>query len=64
MTKVGTNIVLEVEGDTLVIRMNLKETHGVTTSGKSIKIASSEGNISVPGREDIKVGLNVYTPKK
>jgi hypothetical protein len=64
MAKVGTNIELEVEGDTLVIRVNLKETHGVTTSGKSIKIASSEGNVSVPGREDIKVGLNVYTPKK
>ena len=64
MTKVGTNIDLEVEGDTLLIRVNLKETHGITTSGKSVKIASSEGNISVPGRENIKLGLNVYTPKK
>lgn len=64
MVKVGTNIDIEVEGDTLLIRVNLKETHGVTTSGKSIKIASSDGNVSVPGHEDIKLGLNVYTPKK
>ena len=64
MTKVGTNIEVEVEGDTLLIRLNLKETHGVTTSGKSIKIASSDGNVSMPGREDIKLGLNVYIPKQ
>ncbi len=62
MTKVGTNIDLEIEGDTLLIRVNLKETHGVTTSGKSIKIASSEGNVPLPGHEEIKLGLNIYTP--
>jgi hypothetical protein len=28
---------------------------------KSTIIASTEGNVSVPGKEEVKIGLNVYT---
>lgn len=30
------------------------------SSGKTIIIASTEGNQSVPGNEDVKVELNIY----
>ena len=57
------NIQMTVEGDKLIITVDLNQEFGLSSSGKSITIASTEGNISVPGREDVKVGLNVYRPK-
>ena len=57
------NIQMNVEGDKLIIVVDLNQEFGLSSSGKSITIASTEGNISVPGREDVKVGLNVYKPK-
>ncbi|HZT98037.1 MAG TPA: hypothetical protein VFA10_00145 [Ktedonobacteraceae bacterium] len=57
------NIQMTVEGNKLVITVDLNQEFGLSSSGKSITIASTEGNISVPGREDVKVGLNVYKPK-
>ena len=32
-------------------------------SGKTIIIATTEGNVSIPGAEDKKIGLNVYRKK-
>jgi len=55
------NIEMKVEGDKLVIAVDLSKRFGKSSSGKSIIIASSEGNQSVPGKEEIKIGLNVYT---
>ncbi len=57
------NIQMSVEGNKLIITVDLDQEFGLSSSGKSITIASTEGNISVPGREDVKVGLNVYKPK-
>ena len=57
------NIQMNVERDKLIIIVDLSLEFGLSSSGKSITIASTEGNISVPGREDVKVGLNVYRPK-
>jgi hypothetical protein len=59
----ATNIETVVEGDKLIITIDLSKEYGPTGSGKSTKIASSDGNMAVPGREDIKVGLNVYKPR-
>jgi hypothetical protein len=55
------NVETSVSGDTLTIKVNLKAIQGPSASGKSLVIASSEGNQSVPGFPDIKMGLNVYT---
>ena len=55
------NIEMKVEGDQLIITVDLSKRFGKSSSGKSIIIASSEGNQSVPGKEEIKIGLNVYT---
>ena len=55
------NVVMEVNEDNiLVIKVDLKKTFGASGSGKSIIIASTEGNVSVDGDSGIKIGLNVY----
>jgi hypothetical protein len=56
------NIEIKVQGNTLVITVDLSKTYGSSASGKSEVIASTGGNISVPGRDEVKVGLNVYRP--
>jgi hypothetical protein len=56
------NIELHLEGNRLVIEIDLAQELGQSATGKSIIIATSGGNISVPGTEEIKLGLNVYRP--
>lgn len=55
------NCDISVSGDVLTIKVKLSERLGKSASGKTTIVASSEGNISVPGHEEIKLGLNVYT---
>ncbi len=55
------NIEMNVAGDVLTIKVDLSKTFGKSSSGKSTIIASTEGNVSVPGKEEVKIGLNVYT---
>ena len=55
------NVDMKVEGDKLTITVDLSKRFGKSGSGKSIIIASSEGNQALPGKEAIKIGLNVYT---
>ena len=56
------NVKLDLKGDELTITIDLKKDFGPSSSGKNIIIASTEGNQSIPGKEDegIKLGLNVY----
>ena len=58
------NVQIRVDGNTLVIAVDLSQTLGVSSTGKSEIIATTEGNIGVPGCEEIKVGVNVYRPRK
>ena len=53
------NAEMTVEGETLTIKVDLSKDFGPSKSGKTIIIASTEGNVSVPGRDE-KIGLNVY----
>ncbi len=62
MEKVGENVGLEVKGDTLTITVNLSKSVGPSKSRKSIVIASTKGNVAIPGRDQIRLGLNVYKP--
>lgn len=57
------NVEMAVEGTTLLIKVDLTQEFGPSSSGKTIIIASTEGNVSVPGQEDKKIGLNVYRKK-
>ena len=56
------NVEMAVEGNILTIKVDLTKDFGPSSSKKSIIIASTEGNVSVPKREE-KVGLNVYRTK-
>ncbi len=53
------NVEMKVEGDLLTVAIDLSKDFGPSKSGKTIIIASTEGNKSVPGKEH-KIGLNVY----
>lgn len=55
------NTQFEVKGNKLIITVDLKADKTPSKTGKSLVIGSTEGNVSVPGFDDIKVGLNVYT---
>jgi hypothetical protein len=57
------NVEISVEGNILTIKVDLSKEFGPSTSGKTIIIASSEGNQSIPGKEAVKIGLNVYRKK-
>lgn len=57
------NVEMIVQGTTLTITVDLSKDFGESKSGKSITIASTEGNISIPENEDIKIGLNIYRKK-
>jgi hypothetical protein len=56
------NVELTVEGTMLTIKVDLSKEFGPSSSGKTIIIASTEGNISIPDREE-KIGLNIYKKK-
>ena len=56
------NVQMAVEGNILTIKVDLSKEFGPSSSGKTIIIASTEGSVSVPDREE-KVGLNVYRKK-
>jgi hypothetical protein len=53
------NVEMDVNGDILTIKVDLSKEFGPSRSGKTIIVASTEGNQLVYGREE-KIGLNVY----
>lgn len=58
----GQNVDLKVQGNTLIITVDLSKSSGLSGSGKSQIIATTAGNIPVPGYPEIKLGLNIYRP--
>ena len=54
---------MTVKENIITIKVDLTKEFGPSSSGKTIIIASTEGNISIPDDEDKKVGLNVYRKK-
>ena len=57
------NVEMKVDGTKLTIVVDLSQEFGLSSSGKSVTIASTEGNVAVPGSEEVKIGLNVYKPR-
>lgn len=55
------NVSMKQEGKILTITVDLSKEFGQSKSGKSIIIASTEGNQSVANGDDVVyVGVNVY----
>lgn len=44
----------------LIIKIDTKQTHGLSGSGKNTIIASTGGNVTVDGTDGIKIGINCY----
>lgn len=54
------NVEMKIKDNKLTMVVDLSKEFGKSSSGKSTIIASTEGNMSLPDMDDIKVGLNVY----
>jgi hypothetical protein len=55
------NLEMKVEGKKCIITiLDITKDLGLSGSGKTHIVASTDGPISMPGNDDIKVGLNVY----
>ncbi len=57
------NVELSVAGPILTIKVDISKELGPSASGKSILVATTEGNVSIPGFDGAKIGLNVYKKK-
>jgi hypothetical protein len=53
------NVDMKVEGEILTIKVDLSQNFGPSSSGKTVIVATTEGNVTLPGREE-KLGLNIY----
>ena len=56
------NVEMSVDGNILTIKVDLSKEFGPSSSGKTIIVASTEGNVTIEDRAE-KVGLNVYRKK-
>ena len=57
--QLGENVEARVEEERLIIVIDLTHRGGRSVSGKTIRVASTEGNRPIPGTEVI-VGINAY----
>ena len=60
-TTVGKNVSFSVKDNQLTIVIDLTKDFGESKSGKSIVVASTEGNMTLP--DGTKLGLNAYRSK-
>ena len=58
------NVEMKLEGDILTMKVDVTKEFGPSASGKTIIIATTEGNIPIPEKEDVKIGLNIYKKKR
>lgn len=65
MDQIGQNLTAEIEGDELILRIDLSIPGTVSASGKSSVIATTRGNIAIatPAGGQLKLGLNLYAPR-
>ena len=57
------NIGIEVKGKVLTITIDLSVKGNASASGKSLVLASTKGNVEIPGAAGVKLGVNVYKAK-
>jgi hypothetical protein len=59
-TEYGKGVSVTVTETEFIIRVKRDANHGVSASGKSVIVATTAGNVSLPG--GVKLGLNAYKP--
>ena len=55
------NVKLTKNGTKLIIEVDLGHRGGPSKSGKSTRIGSTDGIVSLPDDPKVKIGLNVFT---
>lgn len=60
--QLGKNIEAEVKGNKLILTIDLSKELGKSASGKSMTVATTSGNTSIPGADGVKIGINCYKP--
>lgn len=56
------NVKFTRNGSKLTIEVDLAHRGEVSSTGKSQRVASTEGNVPCPDDPSIKIGLNIYAP--
>lgn len=59
MDTMGENVEIKVTGTKAVITIDLAHRGGTSASGKTVRVASTNGNQRIPGT-DVTLGLNAY----
>lgn len=54
------NVHIEVKDNKAVITIDLSKDFGTSKSGKTIVVATTRGNVPIPGAENIRLGINCY----
>ena len=54
------NIKLAVKGKKLIVEIDISKKGVLSKSGKSMVIASTRGNMTIPGQPELRLGLNLY----
>jgi len=54
------NIQIEVKDNKAIITIDLSKEFGLSKSGKTVVVATTRGNVPIPGAETIHIGLNCY----
>ena len=54
------NVEMTVDGNIMTIKVDLSKDFGVSKSGKTVIVASSNGGAKVPDHNDKTVNLTVY----
>jgi len=56
------NVKFTRNGDKLTIEVDLAYRGQVSATGKTLRVASTEGNVPCDGSPEIKIGLNIFAP--
>jgi hypothetical protein len=56
------NVKMTRNGDKLTIEVDLAYRGQPSSTGKTLRVASTEGNVPCEGSPEIKVGLNIFAP--
>ncbi len=56
------NVSITRKGSKLFVEIDLTKEYGLSSTKKSVIIASTSGNVPVPDSPEMKLGLNLFKP--
>ena len=54
------NVKIELNDNIAIITIDLSKEFGKSGSGKTIVVATTRGNVPIPGAENFRLGVNCY----